>query len=290
MHTLYNVHSFHRIIGDLSVPRPKHLNWLVNTGVRKTNASGHQIEIWELTQPNSAAVMSAWAAHFRRHYISDKDIPIVVKGTGLTNAAYLREMVLPDQVTRPGPSLRSGDFGEILVSDYIEYFLGFWCPQEFRYHERENRHDPTKGCDVIGFKFNTEGRASPEDVLLIFETKSGLSSSSKKNRLKDAITDSAKDESRLAMSLNAFKRKFVRSRDMDKVDRVTRFQEMADKPFRQINGAAAILDDVVFGKTNLKITDASAHYNAANLKLIVIKAPSMKALIDKLYNRAADEA
>ena len=77
----------------------------------------------------------------------------MVEGTGLTKAEYLRQTLLPDRTQVPGPSLRSGDFGEILVADYIEYSLGYWCPRELRYQDRWNRNDSTKGCDVIGFKF-----------------------------------------------------------------------------------------------------------------------------------------
>ena len=265
------------------------MNWLVDTGKRPANASGHQIEIWELTPQNNVAVMSDWAAHFRRNYISDKDLPFMVDGTGLTNAEYLRDVLFPDKTTPPGPSLRSGDFGEIIVADYVEYVLDCWCPHELRYQGRWSRHDPTKGCDVVGFRFITKGRVSPEDELIIFETKSGMSASTT-NRLQDAITDSDKDKLRIAMSLNAIKRKFSERGAMEKVDRVKRFQNMADLPFRRINGAAAILDDDVFGKTDLTTTDALAHNDAANLKLIVIKGACMMKLIHALYERAADEA
>ena len=268
------------------MPKPEHVDWLVDTGQRQNTACGREIEIWELNPQNdNEAVLSAWAAHFRQHYISDEDLPIMVYGTGLTNAEYLRRTLLPDRTQTPGPSLRSGDFGEILVADYIEHVLDYWCPRELRYQERWNRNDSTKGCDVIGFKLVAEG----QDELFVFETKSAMSPSAG-NRLQDAISDSNKDKLREAMSLNAIKQKFVRRGAIDEANRVMRFQDMADRPFRRISGAAAILDNVVFGQTNLTATDASAHYNAANIKLIVIKGPSMMTLIHALYERAADEA
>lgn len=271
------------------MPRPGHLDWLIDTGERQATACGREIEIWELTPQEDDVVLSAWAAHFRHHYISDQDLPIMVDGTGLTNAEYLRQTLLPDRTQTPGPSLRSGDFGEILVADYIEYVLGYWCPRELRYQERWNRNDSTKGCDVIGFKFVANGRTSPNDELFIFEAKSGMSPAAN-NRLQDAITDSDKDKLREAMSLNAIKQKFVTRGAMDDANRVRRFQNMADRPFRRINGAAAILDDAVFEATELTSADTSAHHNAANIRLIVIKGPSLMTLIHALYERAADEA
>ncbi|WP_448127782.1 Hachiman antiphage defense system protein HamA [Salinicola sp. NYA28a] len=262
---------------------------LVDTGECQVTACGRKIEIWELRPQENEAVLSAWAAHFRNHYVSDEDLPAMVDGTGLTNAEYLRQTLLPDRTLTPGPSLRSGDFGEILVADYIEYVLGYWCPRELRYQERWNRNDSTKGCDVIGFKFAVDGQTNPNDALFIFETKSGMSATGK-NRLQDAITDSDKDKLREAMSLNAIKQKFVTRGTMDDANRVKRFQNMADRPFQRINGAAAILDDLVFNETDLTKSDASVHHNAANIRLIVIKGPSLMKLIHALYDRAADEA
>ena len=271
------------------MPKLEHLDWLEDTGERRTSACGREIEVWELNPEENETVLSAWAAHFRQHYISDEHLPIMVDGTGLSKAEYLRQTLLPDRTQTPGPSLRSGDFGEILIADYVEYVLGYWCPRELRYQERWNRNDSTKGCDVIGFKFFADGQTNPNDELFVFETKSGMSASAA-NRLQDAITDSDKDKLREAMSLNALKQKFVQRGAMDDASRVQRFQDMADRPFRRINGAAAILDEVVYGETDLNAADASAHYNAANLKLIVIKGPSLMALIHALYERAADEA
>ena len=118
---------------------PEHLEWLEDSGARETSACGRVIEIWNLNPQDNEAILTECAAHFRRHYISDGDLPIMVDGTGLTNAEYLRQILLPDRTVVPGPSLRSGDFGEILVADYIEYVLGYWCPRELRYQERWNR-------------------------------------------------------------------------------------------------------------------------------------------------------
>lgn len=269
--------------------RPEHLDWLVDTGDRITTACGSEIQVWELHPQANEVVLSAWAAHFRHHYISDADLPFMVEGTGLTNAEYLRQILLPDRTQTPGPSLRSGDFGEILVADYIEHVLGYWCPREMRYQQRWNRNDSTKGCDVIGFKFILDGQVSPGDELFIYETKSGMTVTAN-NRLQDAIDDSDKDRLREAMSLNAIKQKFVTRGALPDAYRVQRFQNMADRPFRRINGAAAILDHEVFAQADMTIADASAHYNAANIRLIVIKGPSMMTLIHALYERAADEA
>ncbi len=242
---------------------PSHVSWLTDTGERQLTACGREIEIWSLDHVEDDAVLSGWAWHFRQHYINDEDLPAMIDGTELDRAEYLRTIVFPDRMATPGPSLRSGDFGEILVADYIEFVLGYWCPRELRYQDRWNRQDSTKGCDVIGFKMATDQRAHPNDELFLFESKSGLSKSAA-NRLQVAIDDSVKDKLREGMTLNALKRRMLIKGDIDQANRVKQFQNQAARPFCRINGAAAILDDLVFAETDVAATDASAHPNAAN--------------------------
>ena len=267
---------------------PPHVSWLHDTGERQTTACGRQIEIWALAPEENEAVLSAWASHFRQHYISDEDLPAMVDGTGLSNADYLRDTLFPDPSQPPGPSVRSGDFGEILVADYIEYLLGYWSPRTLRYQDRWNRNESTKGCDIIGFKFATDAPHHPDDELFVFESKSGMTRT-EVNRLQDAITDSIKDHLREAMTLNAMKQRMLVRGQQDQADKVKRFQNEAARPFRRINGAAAILDDEVFAATDLTTADASAHPNAGNLRFIVIRGPSLMKLVHALYARAADE-
>lgn len=95
--TLSPNNEFRQVVGKLSVSTLEHVDWLVDTGERQTTACGREIEIWKLNPQENEAVLSAWAAHFRHHYISDEDLPIMVDGTGLTNAEYLRQTLLPDR-------------------------------------------------------------------------------------------------------------------------------------------------------------------------------------------------
>ena len=273
------------ILGDV----PEHIAWLTDTGERKKTACGREIEIWALNPQKNEAALSNWARHFRQHYVSDQDLPAMVDGTELSPAEYLRTLVFPDAKEPPGPSVRSGDFGEILVADYIEFMLGYWSPRELRYQDRWTRNDSTKGCDIIGFKFAQSEPGHPDDELFIFESKSGMAPT-KAHRLQDAIDDSTKDKMREGMTLNALKRRLLNNGDLKRADHVKRFQNQTARPFRRINGAAAVLDDAVFAQTNLTAADASAHPNGANLRLIVIRGPSLMTLVHALYERAANEA
>jgi hypothetical protein len=118
----------------------------------------------------------------------------------------LNKIKFPDPQEPPGPSIRSGDFGEILIADFLEYILGFWVPRT-RYSDKDIRNESSKGSDVIGFKFLVDGSESPEDILFIFEAKAQFSGNSPNPRLQEAIDDSRKDQRRKAESLNAIKQR-----------------------------------------------------------------------------------
>ncbi|WP_370334513.1 Hachiman antiphage defense system protein HamA [Parvularcula marina] len=266
---------------------PNHIVWLEVTGEIIQTADGKETEVWVLQHADDAAILSAWATHFRQHYCRDEDLPDLVADTGLSNAEFLTKIKFPDAVAAPGPSTRAGDFGEILVADFIEYVLGYWCPRHGRFEDRENRNVPSNGTDVIGFSFAGE-EPSPDDELLVIESKAGFTPTTK-NRLQKAIDDSCKDLVREAMSLSAIKQRLLKV-NRDDALKVGRFQNQGDKPFRRTNAAVAVLDDNVFAEMALDGSDASEHPNKDNLRLFVIRGISMMNLVHALYERAANEA
>jgi hypothetical protein len=266
---------------------PDHVAWLSDTGDVIETADGRRVEVWVLQHADYPAILSAWATHYRQHYCRDEDLHDLVADTGLSNADFLTSIKFPDAVAGFGPSTRAGDFGEILVADFIEYVLGYWCPRQGRFEDRENRNVPSKGTDVIGFSFADE-EPSPNDELLVIESKAGFRQTNK-NRLQQAINDSSKDLVREAMSLSAIKQRLLKI-NRDDALKVGRFQNQGDKPFKRTNVAVAVLDDEVFNKMALNKSDASEHPNGDNLRLIIIRGTSMMDLVHALYARAANEA
>jgi Cap4 SAVED domain len=272
------------------MPTPAHLAWLVDTGKRLRTADGPDIEIWELKHTDEAAVLSAWAKHFREHYCDDEMLEKLAKGTGKSRAEYLVDLKFPDGKKAPGPSIRAGDFAEIVVADYIEYKLGYWCPRQLRYDFKWNRNESTKGCDVMGFRFVQDGAVNANDELFVFEAKAKLSGNEPVNRLQDAVDDSAKDRLREAMTLNALKQRYIERKEDGPAQKIERFQDEADRPFKRISGAATVLNDNLFDEDLIRSTTTSAHFNAGNLKLIVITGATLMTLVHALYDRAANEA
>ncbi len=252
---------------------------------------GHSIELWELSvEPYLEDYLSDWARCFRQHYCADEEIDDLRQGTGLSRTEYLTQLVFPDQSEPPGPSIRAGDFAELLVSDYVEHLLGYWVPRG-KYADKASRNESVKGVDILGFHcVNPLNQNYPEDRLLAFEVKAQLSDKPHSDALQNAINHSSKDYVRRAETLNATKRRLIQAKS-DKVSLVERFQNLADRPYIYKSGAAAVLSDAAYDAASLQEkTKASEHQNAANLQIIVIHGKELMKLVHALYERAANEA
>lgn len=277
---------------------PEHINWLKDTGKRLKTNDGKGIEVWELEYANEEKVLIDWANYLRNHYCLDCDIDFL-RGEK-SKKEYLENIKFPSKTTPLGPSVKSGDFGEILVADYLEWKLNFWVPR-VRWNSKISRDDSPKGCDVIGFQVTKKDIPSNSDKLAVFESKAGFSKSNG-NRLQDAIKDSAKDLVRIDESLNYIKQKLYEKGERALALKVQRFQNPIDLPYNEIFGAAALLTNEYYDESILVETDTKkiqksldppifiTHPNRDKLNLIVIKGKQMMDLVYKIYDLAADEA
>jgi hypothetical protein len=268
---------------------PPHIANLKKCVAPLVTSDGCDVDVWELTVPTTAD-LSMWAAHFRQHYCSDTEIDTLRAGTGLTRAEYLTQLVFPDKSIAPGPGIRAGDFAELLVSDYVEFLLGYWVPRE-KYADKASRDESVKGVDILGFRLNSPTSSSPTDTFLAFEVKAQLSGDKYTGRLQTAIDDSSKDILRRAMTLNATKRRLLNAGQHDRALMVQRFQNQSDHPYIYRSGAAAVLSDSAYNEANLHTsTKVTGHQNVGNLELVVIRGKELMKLVHTLYERAANEA
>ncbi len=267
-----------------------HLEWLNDTEEALTTEDGKVVKIYELNHNQDDAIMSSWAKHFRNHYCKDYEIDDLRRGFGLTRCEYLKQIKFPDQSERPGPSVRSADFGEVLVADYLEFRLNFTVPRT-RYGNKANKNESPKGVDVIGFKMQGDNH-SPTDELATYEVKCALVGNST-TTLQRAINDSSKDFNlRKAESLNAIKQRLRVSpqENVAVIKLVERFQNKADRPYREISGAGAVHATNTFRENVITNANCSEHPNQGNISLIVISGDNLMRLANELYWRAADEA
>ena len=176
----------------------EHLQWLVETDEEIVTECGKQARVFRFDHDiTNDEVMTNWAKHFRNHYCSDDQIDLL-KAPGQSRSDFLLQMKFPNRSVAPGPSIRAGDFAEILVADYLTYLHDYWVPRT-RYDRKGVPNESTKGSDVLAFKYDENNPST--DELLIYEVKAKLSNGVKP-MLQEAITHSAKDEFRIGESLH----------------------------------------------------------------------------------------
>jgi len=264
----------------------QHLKWLQDTGEVVTTVCGKQAPIYQFAYDiDDVDVMAAWALHFRKHYCSDFELEIL-KPEDKSNSEYLLEVKFPSKTEAPGSSVRAGDFAEILVADYLQFLKGYCVPRT-RYDRKIVANESSKGSDVIAFKQNAS-KPSKRDELLIYEVKAKLSEKKIVNVLQDAINHSAKDELRIAESLNAMKQRLYDRNDEAGVSMVGRFQKNVDAPYDRSYGAAAVLTETSFCSETLSEADSAEHPNTNKLELLVISGEKLMLLVHELYERAAN--
>jgi hypothetical protein len=273
---------------------PTHIAWLQDTGRRANTPDGREVAILEIRHLEDPAVLSAWARHFREHYYLDEALDEARDGTDLSRKEFLLQFAFPHNKNAPGPSIRAGDFAEILVADYFEYVLNWRVPRT-RYRAKAIPDESTKGTDFLAFGISNKTdlnneKYSSDDVLMSVEVKTQFSGSATKNRLQDAIDDSAKDQLRRAYTLNAMKQRLRLDKNQDGVAMVRRFQNPVDHPYKNQYTATAVYCESLYDESvavNISVAD---HPDHQNLYLLVLKGSQMMALVHHLYEVAAVEA
>jgi hypothetical protein len=266
----------------------EHLAWLRDTGEVIAISTGENVPVYEFAYDiANETIMSHWARHFRNHYCADAEIEIL-KPEGMTNSDYLLNLKFPHISEGFGPRIRSGDFSEILVADYLTFLQDYYVPRT-RYDRKIIGNESSKGSDVLGFKQKNK-QPSNKDELIIYEVKARLSENNARNTLQIAIDDSSKDEARLAESLNGAKQRLYDQRDLTGMKIISRFQQSIDHPYKTKFGAAAVLNDSSCCVETLAKASTQEHSSRTQLEMVVIRGPALMSLVHSLYERAANEA
>lgn len=269
--------------------KPDYLNYLQKTADTLTTIDGRPIPVWELVVATDDPCFSDWASRFRQFYCLDAELDDLRQGTGKSRAEYLSDLVFPSRSENPGPAIRSGDFAELMISDFVEHVLCYWVPRE-KYGEKASPNESVKGVDILGFRIGELSSPSLSDTLLLFEVKAQLTNTNYTGRLQTAIDDSSKDYIRAAFTLNATKRRLIKADRNEHAGIVQRFQNITDHPYTFRSGAAAVLSETAYDTVELQKSSTATHNNTNNLELLVVRGNELMSLVHTLYQRAADEA
>jgi len=265
--------------------KPPYLDWIIPEK-QVITSEGKQINVSELVIKTDENILNSWAKHLREHYCVDSEIDVLRAGFGLERNEYLKTIKFPDARIKPGPSVRSGDFTEILVADYVQYVLDYIVPRT-RYDRKVNKNSSTMGSDLIGYKCGK--KVSNNDELIVFEVKAKASNAPPPSEsiLQKAVDDSNKDVVRLAETLNAVAQRLIDRNDFEEAKRVQRFQNSSDNPYRRTYAAAAIHSNMSYSEAVLK-TVSTLHHTDPDLELIVIHCDNLMEFIHSMYRRACE--
>ncbi len=250
-----------------------------------TTNSGQEVTVYKLDIKNEYVILDEWAKHLREHYCLDSEIDFLRSGTGLSREDYLNQIKFPDPKVGIGAAVMSGDFAEILVHDYIEFFQEYYTTRT-RYSRKVNRNSSTMGSDVMGYKCFNADKFSSKDELAVLEVKAQSSETMPKNKLQEAVDHSVKDVVRLAESLNAEVQRLVGENKYNDAKIIQRFQNRTDKPYIIKFSAVAIHSRKSFSEALLKTVDISMH-PGSKVNLLVIYSDKLMEFIKEMYVRAS---
>lgn len=196
------------------------------------------------------AMLEDWALHLRRHYVRDDELKRYCDGEARDVATVLKEDYIPDR-----PTTRSGDFGEILLSDILQFLEGYEVPR-YKQVKRADRNMSDPGVDVVAYRISDPIGSNSSDELLTIEVKTRLTS--KKHQLSNAILDAEqsaqKDHARIAMTLRMYKKRSSDVGDERTKNEMIRLMMKSEKPYKHVLAMAVVIgvDDLRAQSDELK--------------------------------------
>lgn len=254
-------------------------------------STGKYIDVYKLDNKNlSENVLNEWALGLRSNYVEEELIESYMQGTGSTKKEYLERNIFPSSNNSIGAATMSGEFGEILLYDLINYNWKYYVTRT-RYLDKINPNVPLSGTDVIGYMIDDIKHPNINDNLLVAEVKTrssikGKKMSSKDNPLKAAILDSSKDRIRVGESLNAEKRRLITRHRYEDAKIVERFQNRTDNPFKLNFFAVAVMDSSLYSEEFVLNVTNSLENEISNKNILIIHSVALKEFLKDLYKRA----
>lgn len=263
--------------------RPSHIKWFVEEqGIRlKDNTP---VNCYFIDYQDDDAVLDEWALHIRRNYIDDEQLVEDAAVNEMTIEEYLTQYVIPQKEETLGPIARSADIGEIIVSDLLEFVYGFSVPR-FKMKNRSGKCNSQQGTDVIGYKYyNYDHTFSIKDELIATEVKAALTKEDY-SPLLNAIKDSAKDEHRLARSIDYCRKRLRELGKVQESEDVKRFLFKPDMNYKIIYAAAGISSKAdVDSEIVLGVKDDDLEIQNGQM-VFFIHGKNLMELTHKIYER-----
>lgn len=251
---------------------------------------GRIVDIYEMSKDlDKDIIRDLFSKNIRSFYIDDNDISKLINGCELSPKDYIESFIFPSPTIRPGPGTMAGEFGEILIYNFIE---NYWDYKIFktRYKSKTNPNTPVTGIDVMGYKLVSKD-ANVRDNLFLGEVKTRASTNkiqkTKTHPLECAINDSTMDYIKLGISLHAEKHRLILNRRIEDAKVVQRFQNKTDTPYTINMTAAFICHKKHYCKDEIKEIIAKTDTHGLLINVLIIYADDLMPLIKDLYRRGA---
>lgn len=265
--------------------KPQYIDWLIEEKGIVLEGT-HEVQSYRIDYSDNPEVIDDWALHIRRNYIKDQDLVESAEINGLTIEQYLKKYIMPQKGEPLGSTARSGDIAEIVVSDLLEFVMGYTVPR-YKQMNRSGKNNSEHGTDIIGYKFYKKDKSPNEkDELVAAEVKAELTSEGYSS-LKEAIKDSRKDEDRLARTIDYCRKKLRYQNDFNSSKEIERFLIKPENNFKIIYIAAGVSSR---GKVDTNITlsvDGEDLRISNGQAIFFIHGQKLMDLTHKIYERCS---
>lgn len=263
--------------------RPSYIDWIIEeTGI--TIKNGIPIKCYKIDYKDDDTVIDEWALHIRRNYIEDEDLLSDAMINGMSIEQYLHDYVIPQRNEDFGPTARSGDITEILVSDLLEFIFGYSVPR-YKQKNRSGKNNSEHGTDVIAYKyFNGYDSPSEKDELIATEVKAVLTSTGY-GPLGNAIKESKKDEQRLARTIDYCRKRLKELGRVEESSEIARFLLKPDNNYKLAYAAAGISSRETVDQVIQLSASGEELQISSKQKIFFIHGKTLMDLTHKIYER-----
>jgi hypothetical protein len=257
--------------------KPQYISHFVKNNANITLNSGESVIVYSISNDLTETELNEWAKHILMHYIPQDKITNGAVIHNISEQKYIEDYVLPS-VSEQTKDV-SGNFGEIVFCDFIEFVLGYSVPR-YKFYDNQ-RGNPTQGIDIVAYKMNT--RPSPNDTILYAEVKASLSKVNF-NRLQNAINDIEKRKDKdFALALNTAWRKLESIGNIDESNKIKRFLD-SETNCKRTKSAGLITAATACSTEDFVGVNIS---NGNTIETHVIYAPDLWELAKDLWKRAS---
>ena len=263
--------------------RPRYINWIIEEA-QSTIKNDIPVKCYLIDYKDDNDILDEWALHIRRNYIDDHTLLEDVSLNEMSVEQYLRQYIIPQRNEDLGPTARSGDICEILISDLLEFVFNYSVPR-YKLMNRSGKNNSQQGTDVIAYRFYKDDKTPHnKDELIAAEVKGTLSRTGY-DSLEKALTDSIKDEHRLARTINYCRKRLGELGKDDEAQDITRFLMKSENDYKIIYTAAGISSQEVLDSIiELSVSGEELHIrNGQNI--FFLHGKKLMELTHKIYER-----